>query len=213
MTITFFLYLLQGVLWTVILSVLAFALGGIGGMGLMLLRISRFAAVRAVVATVTQIVQGIPLMVLLFVAYYGMSMLGIGVPPLVAASLAMMIYASVYLCDIWRGSVDSVSKTQWEAAECLSLTRWQTIRLVIIPQAIRLSLPSTVGFMVQILKSTSLASVVGSVEITRAGQIVNNAIYQPFLIFILVGIFYFALCYPLSYWSRQIERNLNVSGR
>jgi len=212
-TATHLLYLAQGAVWTVALSMLAFLLGGIAGFGVMLMRISRWAWLRAASAAVSQVVQGIPLMVLLFLSYYGVGMMGIDVPPLLAASLAMMIYTSVFLGDIWRGSVESMARTQWEAAECLSLTRWQAIRLVIVPQAVRLSLPSTVGFLVQVLKSTSLASVIGFVEITRAAQIVNNAIFQPFLVFSLVGAFYFLLCYPLSRWSRQLERKLNVRNR
>ena len=104
-------------------------------------------------------------------------------------------------------------KPQWEAAECLSLTRWQTLRLVIIPQALRLALPPTVGFLVQVIKMTSLASVIGFVELTRAGQIINNSIFQPFLVFGLVGAFYFVLCYPLSRWSQSMEKKLNVGNR
>ncbi len=84
---------------------------------------------------------------------------------------------------------------------------------VVIPQAVRLSLPATVGFLVQVIKSTSLASVVGFVELTRAGQILNNSLFQPFLVFALVGGFYFLLCFPLSRWSRAMERKLNVGRR
>jgi polar amino acid transport system permease protein len=93
------------------------------------------------------------------------------------------------------------------------LTRWQTLRLVIIPQALRLALPPTVGFLVQVIKMTSLASVIGFVELTRAGQIINNSIFQPFLVFGLVGVFYFVLCYPLSRWSQSMEKKLNVGNR
>jgi len=85
--------------------------------------------------------------------------------------------------------------------------------MVIIPQATRLSLPPTIGFLVQLIKMTSLASVIGFVELTRAGQIINNSIFQPFLVFLLVGSFYFLLCYPLSRWSASMERKLNVSHR
>jgi polar amino acid transport system permease protein len=123
------------------------------------------------------------------------------------------VYVSAFLGEIWRGSVESIQKTQWEASECLGLSRWQSLRLVIIPQAVKLSLPSTVGFLVQVIKSTSLASVVGFVELTRAGQIINNSLFQPFLVFALVGLFYFCLCYPLSRWSRAMERKLNVGSR
>jgi len=125
----------------------------------------------------------------------------------------MMVYVSAYLGDIWRGCVEAMPKPQWEAAECLAFSRWQTLRLVIIPQAVRLSLPPTVGFLVQIIKMTSLASVIGFVELTRAGQIINNSIFQPFLIFSIVGAFYFALCYPLSRWSEAMENKLNVANR
>ena len=158
-------------------------------------------------------IQGIPLLILLFIVYFGFSVYGFEVPALVAAGFALMVYTSAYLGDIWRGCIDAMPKPQWEAAECLSLTRWQTLRLVIIPQALRLALPPTVGFLVQVIKMTSLASVIGFVELTRAGQIINNSIFQPFLVFGLVGVFYFALCYPLSRWSQSMEKKLNVGNR
>ncbi|HEX7386820.1 MAG TPA: amino acid ABC transporter permease [Castellaniella sp.] len=208
-----FLYLLKGLGWTLVLSALSFVLGSLAGFAVMLARVSSFALVRAVVALYIQAIQGIPLLVLLFVVYFGVGIFGINVPPLLAAGVALMVYVSAFLGEIWRGSVQSVEKTQWEAAECLGLSRWQSLLLVVIPQAVRLSLPATVGFLVQVIKSTSLASVVGFVELTRAGQIINNSLFQPFLVFALVGGFYFLLCYPLSRWSRSMERKLNVSRR
>ena len=208
-----FVYLLKGLGWTLILSALSFVLGSVGGFGVMLARVSRLAPVRFITALFIQAVQGIPLLVLLFVVYFGVGIFGIDVPPLVAAGIALMVYVSAFLGEIWRGSVESIEKTQWEAAECLGFSRWQSLILVVIPQAVRLSLPATVGFLVQVIKSTSLASVVGFVELTRAGQIINNSLFQPFLVFALVGVFYFLLCYPLSKWSRRMERKLNVGRR
>ena len=208
-----FVYLLKGLGWTLVLSALSFVLGSVGGFGVMLARVSRFGVVRAIAAVFIQGIQGIPLLVLLFIVYFGVGIFGIDVPPLAAAGIALMVYVSAFLGEIWRGSVESIEKTQWEAAECLGLSRWQSLILVVIPQAVRLSLPATVGFLVQVLKSTSLASVVGFVELTRAGQIINNSLFQPFLVFALVGGFYFLLCYPLSKWSRAMERKLNVSRR
>jgi polar amino acid transport system permease protein len=206
-------YLVESIWWTLVLSALAFLLGGIAGFGVMLLRISTHGWIRWLASGYVETVQGIPLLIMLFLAYFGLSVYGVEVPALVAGGLALMIYTSAYLGDIWRGCVEAMPKPQWEAAECLSLTRWQTLRLVIIPQAVRLALPSTVGFMVQIIKMTSLASVIGFVELTRAGQIINNSIFQPFLVFGLVGAFYFMLCYPLSRWSQSMEKKLNVSNR
>jgi polar amino acid transport system permease protein len=208
-----FVYLLKGLGWTLVLSALSFVLGSLAGFGVMLARVSRLAAVRAATALFIQAVQGIPLLVLLFVVYFGVGIFGIDVPPLFAAGIALMVYVSAFLGEIWRGSVQSIEKTQWEAAECLGFSRWQSLILVVIPQAVRLSRPATVGFLVQVIKSTSLASVVGFVELTRAGQIINNSLFQPFLVFALVGGFYFLLCYPLSKWSRTMEKKLNVGRR
>ena len=210
---THLLYLVSSIGWTLVLSGIAFILGSIGGFGVMLARISPRPWLRWLAVLYIECIQGIPLLILLFIVYFGLSVYGYSLPSLVAAGLAMMIYVAAYLGDIWRGCIDAMPKPQWEASECLALSRWQTLRLVIIPQAVRLSLPPTVGFLVQIIKMTSLASVVGFVELTRAGQIINNSIFQPFLIFSLVGAFYFALCYPLSRWSEATEKKLNVSNR
>ncbi|OWT76816.1 MULTISPECIES: amino acid ABC transporter permease [unclassified Achromobacter] len=207
------LYLVQSIGWTLVLSLLAFVLGSIGGFGVMLARISPRRWLSRIALVYIELIQGIPLLILLFIVYYGLSVYGYEVPALVAAGMALMVYSSAYLGDIWRGCVEAMPKPQWEASECLAMTRWQTLRLVIIPQAVRLALPSTVGFLVQLIKMTSLASVIGFIELTRAGQIINNSLFEPFLIFGLVGVFYFVLCYPLSRWSQSLESKLNVGNR
>ncbi|VVE37570.1 amino acid ABC transporter permease [Pandoraea iniqua] len=210
---TYLGYLVQSIGWTLVLSLIAFVLGSAGGFLVMLARISPRRWLRLPAQVFIEAIQGIPLLILLFIVYFGLSVYGFELPAIVAAALALMVYTSAYLGDIWRGCVEAMPQAQWEAAECLSFTRWQTLRLVIIPQAIRLSLPPTIGFLVQIIKMTSLASVIGFVELTRAGQIINNSIFQPFLVFSLVGVFYFVLCYPLSRWSAALEDRLNVGNR
>lgn len=207
------MYLLKGVGWTLVLSLISFALGSVAGFAVMLARVSVHKPVRVITSAYIQVVQGIPLLVLLFIVYFGVGIFGINVAPLVASAIALMIHVSAFLGEIWRGSVQAIEKTQWEASECLGLSRWQSLMLVIIPQALRMSLPPSVGYLVQVIKLTSLASVVGFVELTRAGQIINNSLFQPFLVFVLVGAFYFVLCYPLSLWSRAMERKLNVGNR
>lgn len=210
---TYFGYLVQSIGWTLVLSLIAFVLGSAGGFLVMLARISPRRWLRLPAQVFIEAIQGIPLLILLFIVYFGLSVYGFELPAIVAAALALMVYTSAYLGDIWRGCVEAMPRAQWEAAECLSFSRWQTLRLVIIPQAVRLSLPPTIGFLVQIIKMTSLASVIGFVELTRAGQIINNSIFQPFLVFSLVGVFYFVLCYPLSRWSASLEDRLNVGNR
>jgi polar amino acid transport system permease protein len=207
------LYMLQSIWWTLVLSALALVLGGTAGFAIMLARISPRSWLRIPATIYIELIQGVPLLILLFIVYFGLSVYGFSLPSLVAAGLGMMVYVSAYLGDIWRGCIEAMPKPQWEAAECLSFTRWQTLRLVIIPQAMRMSLPPTVGFLVQIIKMTSVASVIGFIELTRAAQIINNSIFQPFLIFSLVGAMYFAICYPLSRWSESLESRLNVANR
>lgn len=212
-TLNHLLYLLQGAGWTVLLTALAFLLGGVAGFGVMLLRTSRSRIVRRASLLVVQAIQGTPLLILLFVIYFGLGVVGIELPPLLAAAVSLMIYSSAFLGEIWRGCVEAVPRTQTEAAECLALSRWQVLFDVVLPQAARIAVPPTVGFFVQVLKNTSLASVVGFVELTRASQVINNSLFQPFLVFGLAGCLYFALCYPLSRWSRRLERKLNVGRR
>ena len=155
-----------------------------------------------------KLIQGTPLLVLLPLAYFGLPALGLDVAPLAAAALALSIYVSAYLGEIWRGCIESVPRTQAEAAECLALRWHQRVWHVILPQAARLAIAPTVGFLVQVIKGTALASVIGFVEVTKAGQMIANATYQPFLVYSCVGLMYFVLCFPLSWWSRRIERSL-----
>lgn len=213
-SITHLEFLSWAALWTIGLSAIAFVGGGCLGFAVALARISSVSAVRIAAAAYIQVVQGTPLLVLLFLIYFGIAILGFDqVPAIVAAAVGLVIYASGFLGEIWRGCIESVPKTQWEAAECLALSRWQRMVRVILPQALRIATPPTVGFLVQIVKNTSLASVVGFVELAQAGKLINNSIFEPFTVFMVVALFYFAICFPLSVWSRILERKLNVAHR
>lgn len=207
-------FLAWAALWTVGLSLIAFVGGGLLGFVVALARVSGSLAVRAAAIVYIQVVQGTPLLILLFLIYFGVAVAGFsGVPAILAAGAGLTVYSSGFLAEIWRGCIQSVPKTQWEAAECLALTRWQRMTRVILPQALRMATAPTVGFLVQIVKNTSLASVVGFVELSQAGKLINNSIFEPFTIFVTVALFYFVLCFPLSTWSRSLERKLNVSRR
>ncbi|GAB4071926.1 amino acid ABC transporter permease [Ancylobacter sonchi] len=201
-------------MWTLGLSAIAFVGGGLVGFAVALMRISPIRWVRYAAIAYIQVVQGTPLLILLFLIYFGIAIVGFQeVPALIAAGIGLTIYSSGFLAEIWRGCLQSVPKTQWEAAECLALTPWQRMTRVILPQAMRIATPPTVGFLVQIVKNTSLASVVGFVELAQAGKLINNSIFEPFTVFMVVAAIYFAICFPLSTWSRRLERKLNVSRR
>ncbi|MBP2227990.1 amino acid ABC transporter permease [Azospirillum agricola] len=207
-------FLAWAALWTVGLSVIAFVGGGLLGFVVALARVSASRSLRIAAIVYIQLVQGTPLLILLFLIYFGVAIAGFdAVPAIIAAGAGLTVYSSGFLAEIWRGCIQSVPKTQWEAAECLALTRWQRMTRVVLPQALRLATAPTVGFLVQIVKNTSLASVVGFIELSQAGKLINNSIFEPFTIFIVVAVFYFALCFPLSTWSRSLERKLNVSRR
>jgi polar amino acid transport system permease protein len=203
-------YLIAAAQWTVLLSLIAFAGGALVGLPLALMRVSPSPALRTVAGAYIQLIQGTPLLILLFLTYFGLGILGYKLVPLVAAGLALTLYAAAFLGEIWRGCIEAVPRTQWEASDCLGLDRFQQYVYVVLPQAVRMAIPPTVGFMVQIVKNTSLASVVGFVELARAGQIVNNSTFEPFIIFCTVAAIYFAMCYPLSLASRFLERRANA---
>lgn len=200
-----FTFLLGAVRWTVALSLIAFIGGGLAGMGLLMLRFSKLRGVATAVAWYVQIFQGTPLLMQLFLVYFGLALLGMDTSPLVAAAICLTLYASAYLTEIWRGCVNAIPKGQWEASTSLALNYTQQMRYVILPQALRVAIAPTVGFLVQIIKGTALASVIGFVELTKAGQMISNATYQPFLAYTFVGLLYFALCFPLSWWSQRLE--------
>jgi polar amino acid transport system permease protein len=204
------LYLLEGAKWTLELSLLAFLGGSVVGLALALMRVSKLGMLRVVATGYIQLIQGTPLLIVLFLSYYGLGVIGFKLVPLVAAGMALTIYSGAFLGEIWRGCIEAVPKTQWEASDCLGLNRFQQYAWVILPQSFKLAIPPTVGFMQQIVKNTSLASAIGFVELARAGQILNNSIFEPFAIFAAIAAIYFALCYPLSVASRYLERKSNV---
>jgi polar amino acid transport system permease protein len=205
--------LLMGLAWTLGLSLISFLGGGAVGFLVALARISPTPSIRWISGAYVQIVQGTPVLILMFLLYFGLSMSGADISPLAAASAAMIIYASAYLGEIWRGCLQAVSKTQWEAAECLALTRRQRMLWVILPQAFRIAAPLSVGFMVQIVKSTSLASVVGLGEMTYVGKLINSTNFKPFETYLITAGLYFCLCFPLSWASRRLERRFYASNR
>lgn len=200
--------LLLAARWTVLLSLIAFVGGGLVGLALLVARIARWPGAQRGVGLYIQLFQGTPLLMQLFLAYFGLSLLGLDVSAWFAASLALTLYTSAYLAEIWRGCVDAVPKGQWEASASLALTLREQLRWVIGPQALRIAVPPTVGFLVQVIKGTALASVIGFVELTKAGTMITNATFQPFTVYACVALLYFALCWPVSAWSRRLERTL-----
>jgi polar amino acid transport system permease protein len=200
--------LLLAARWTVLLSLIAFVGGGIVGLGLLVSRIASPREAGPLVSGYVQLFQGTPLLMQLFLAYFGLGLFGINVSPWVAAAFALTLYTSAFLAEIWRGCVDSVPKGQWEASAALSMNLGEQLRHVIGPQALKVAVAPTVGFLVQVIKGTALASVIGFIELTKAATMITNATFRPFTVYAVVALMYFLLCWPISAWSKSLERRL-----
>ena len=205
--------LLLAARWTVLLSLIAFIGGGLVGIALLIARIAKLRFADTLVGAYVQLFQGTPLLMQLFLAYFGLALFGINVSPWVAAALALTFYTSAFLTEIWRGCVNAVNKGQWEASTALALSLSEQLRYVIGPQALRVAVPPTVGFLVQVIKGTALASVIGFVELTKAGTMITNATFRPFTVYACLALMYFALCFPISAWSKSLEKKLNHGHR
>ncbi|MBU3013914.1 amino acid ABC transporter permease [Poseidonibacter lekithochrous] len=210
-TLEIFQNLLLAARWTILLSLIAFIGGGIVAGFLILLRMTNNKVLTILINVYVEIFQGTPLLMQLFIAFFGLSLLGIDIGAWSAASLALTLFTSAFLCEIWRGCLDSVPKGQWEASKTMGLTYYQTMIHVIIPQSIRVATAPTIGFSVQVVKGTALASIIGFVELTKAGTMLNNVTFEPFKVFALVALLYFIICYPLTRYSKYLERKLNVT--
>ena len=208
-----FLFLLSAVQWTLALSAIAFIGGATVGLVIALARTSDIKAVRLAATGYIQLFQGTPLLMQLFLVFFGATVMGLDLNPWAAAALGLTLNASAFLGESWRGCIQAVPRGQWEAASALGLRYPGLMRYVILPQAVKVAVPPTVGFLVQLIKSTSLAAIIGFTELTRAGQIVNNATFQPFLVFGIVAVLYFLMCWPLSLLSARLERRYALATR
>ena len=149
-----FLFLLGALRWTIVLSLIAFVGGGIGGIVLAVMRTSSHAILRGIAATYIGLMQGTPVLMQLFLAYYGLAvMTGIRMDPWPAVTLAFTMYAAAFLGEIWRGAIQAIPRQQWEAAAALPLAPSAQLRHVILPQAFRIAIPQTVGFLVQLIRA------------------------------------------------------------
>jgi polar amino acid transport system permease protein len=204
-------FLIGALRWTIVLSLVAFVGGSLGGLVLAVARISSYRVLRGAAAAYIGLMQGTPLLMQLFLAYYGLAVLtGLRLDPWPAVTIAFTMYAAAFLGEIWRGAIQAIPRQQWEAAAALPLAPAAQLRYVILPQAFRIAIPPTVGFLVQLIKGTSIASIIGFVELTRAGQLIVNVTFQPMIVYPIVAVLYFILCWPISLASLRLERKIDA---
>jgi len=205
--------LLLAARWTIGLSLMAFIGGGLVGLLLLVLRLSQLRGTDRFVGAYVQVFQGTPLLMQLFLAYFGIALFGINTSAWIAAAAALTLYTSAFLTEIWRGCVASIPKGQWEASASLALSFGERLRYVVLPQAVRIAIAPTVGFLVQVIKGTALASVIGFIELSKAGTMIANATFKPFVVYSCVALVYFVLCFPVSFYAKSIERKMHAARR
>lgn len=205
--------LLASLRWTALLSLVAFVFGGALALAVMGLRLSSMRVARSAAVAFIELFQGTPLLMQLFIVFFGIALFGFDVPAWFAAGVAVSLWSAAFLAEIWRGCIEAVPRGQWESSASLAMTRFQQYRHVVLPQACRFAIAPTVGFCVQIVKNTSVTSIIGFVELTKAGSMISNTTFRPLETFGLVALLYFLLCWPLSALSRHLENHFNAPYR
>lgn len=207
------LFLLSGLKWTLALSAVGFVTGAVFGLLIALLRTSPNAITAKIAEYYIAVFQGTPLLMQLFVVYFGLPLLGLKLDAWIAVAIGFTLHASAYLGEIWRGAIQAVPRGQTEAANALALSYWPRMKDIILPQALRISLPATVGFLVQLIKGTSLAALVGFIELSLAGKFIANQTFRPLIVYSVVGLLYFIICWPLSLYGARLERKFAATSR
>ncbi|MEO9227623.1 MAG: amino acid ABC transporter permease [Devosia sp.] len=204
-------YLVLAARWTVVLAIVAMIGGGLLGLVVAVFRIAAFRPLNWLASGYVNLIQGTPLLGQLFILFFGLPLLHIQVDAWIAAAVALSLYAAAFLGEIWRGSLQSVSKRQWEAAASLGLPYHQQLIYVVLPQAVRISIAPTVGFLMQLVKDTSLTALIGFVELTRASQIITAATFAPLPVYGTAAVIYFVICFSLSRLSKRLERTTHAA--
>ena len=209
--------LLEATQWTIYLSLTAFVGGGLIGLVFTVLKIQPIRWLRRVATAYIWMFQAIPLLMLLFLIGLGVpTFFQIAVPPWLAATIALTLFTSAYMSEVWRGALESVPKGQWEGGRALGLTFPEILVFVISPQAIRIATPPTVGFMVQVIKGTSMAYIIDYNDLMRWGKKIANSQLdgaEPYIVFPIVALIYFCLCFPLSRLSKSLEKRMGAPTR
>ena len=204
--------LLKGVATTLWISWLGLLLGGLVGAVVGLALISRSRILRWAATLYTEVFRSVPPLILFFGCYYGLSFaFKLDLSPFTSATIALTLEASAFMSGVVAAGIASVGRGQWEAAQASGMNSWQAMRFVIGPQAVRVMLPPTVGVYIGTLKDSSLASVIGFVELTKAGLLVREATGASFQVFLIIGILYFIINYSISLGGAALERKFHIA--
>ena len=199
---------------TLWLSWLGMLLGAFGGTGVALLRLSRFRLLRLVALLYTEFWRSVPILIVMFFCYFGVPLvLGLDLSPFAAATVALGLHASATMSEVVRAGIGSVGRGQWEAAQSAGFSPAQVMRHVVAPQALRVVLPPSVGVFVTTLKESSLASIIGYIELTKTGLLIRDSTGGGFAPLLALAVIYFLINYAISLGGAALERRFHVGRR
>ncbi|ENZ83863.1 MULTISPECIES: cystine ABC transporter permease [Caulobacter] len=199
-------FLLKGAVYTVLLSVIGMGIGVCLGFGLALMRLSRSPLLRWPASAYVSAFRGTPLLVQLFLIYYGLPQFGIEMPPLLAAGIGFSLNVGAYACEILRSAIDAVDRGQWEAASVLGMSRGQTLRRIILPQAARTAVAPLSNSFIGLVKDTSLAATIQVPELFRQAQLITARTYEIFAMYLAAAAIYWIVSTVLAALQGQLER-------
>jgi len=203
-------FLMSGLQVTLIISALTLVLALAGGLVIALLDMSRFRALRAVGLAIGEIIRNTPILVQLLWVYYVLPMVfGVNLDAFTALVIGLSVYASAFIAEAYRAGIQAVPLGPREAAQVLGLSPRQTFMRIVLPQAIRMTLPPLAANFVQLIKYSSLGSVISVAEITRRGMELSSSTFRPLEIFTFIAVVYFFICWPLAMVIRLWERRLS----
>ena len=211
--ITFLPPLLQGAWLTIVVSVLAFALAMVVGLIVGIARMARFAPLRILAAIYIQIIRGTPLLLQLFFIYYVLPFNGIVLTPFVSAIIGLTMNYAAYMAEIFRSGIQAIGKGQWEAGAATGMSRRLLMRRIILPQAMRIIIPSLGNNFVSIFKDSALVSIITMRDLMFTGQLLASATFKHFEIYAMVAVIYLAISYPAAMLVEWIERRLEIGRR
>ena len=202
---------LRGLGMTAVLSLISLALGTLIGFALGVLRADDSRTLSGVIGAWVDLIRGTPFLVQIFLIFFILPEFGIELDAFTAGIIALTNLAACFICEIVAAGISSVPTGQVEAALASGLSRWQRMHQVVLPQAMRIVLPPLVGQYVLLIKDSSVVSAIGLTDLTRVGWLVVQRVPNGLLVFFLVGVGYFIVCYPLIMLARRLERRMGAA--
>jgi polar amino acid transport system permease protein len=203
-------FFFKGLTMTVVVSGSSLVIGTVAGFFLGILRAGKSKVLSGVIGAWVDVIRGTPFLVQIFIAFFLLPEVGVQLEAFPAAVLALSNMAACFICEIVAGGILAVPDGQREAATASGLSAFQQLRYIVLPQAMKIILPPLVGQYVLLIKDSSVVSVIGVIDVTRVGWLTVQRIPEGIMVFGLVGLLYFVICYPLIWLSGRLEKRMTV---